>query len=367
MDHYKNELREMGGGRASNIELYRIIVMLLIVAHHYFVNSGLRFILTDVPNSGLAIFYTLFGAWGKTGINCFVLITGYYMCKRNISLRKFLKLVIAVIFYNVIIYSVFVVTGYSALSLKEAIVTLLPIKGCNDGFTSAFILFYLAIPFLNILLEALNKKTHGLLLLLLLFIYTIMPLLMAKVTFNYFSWFGVLYLIASYIRLYGLPHNDSPKFWGWLTLATVVVSSVSIISLYFVFHRGIYFFVSDSNSIMALVLSISSFMFFKNIKIKYNRGINAIAATTFGVLLIHANSDTMRNFLWYDLFDNLGHYAKPLYAVAVVLIVFTICACIEYTRIKTIEKPLLNAAEKGCLLLKERFMVIRTKYADKLR
>lgn len=30
--------------RSSNLELYRIIVMLLIVAHHYVVNSGL----TDV-------------------------------------------------------------------------------------------------------------------------------------------------------------------------------------------------------------------------------------------------------------------------------------------------------------------------------
>ncbi|PDX73397.1 hypothetical protein CGS55_03820 [Faecalibacterium prausnitzii] len=30
-----------GGGRSSNIELFRILSMLMIVAHHYVVNSGL--------------------------------------------------------------------------------------------------------------------------------------------------------------------------------------------------------------------------------------------------------------------------------------------------------------------------------------
>lgn len=29
------------GGRESGIELFRILTMLVIVAHHYFVNSGL--------------------------------------------------------------------------------------------------------------------------------------------------------------------------------------------------------------------------------------------------------------------------------------------------------------------------------------
>lgn len=35
-----------GGGklRRSNLELYRIIVMMLIVAHHFVVNSGLMYI-----------------------------------------------------------------------------------------------------------------------------------------------------------------------------------------------------------------------------------------------------------------------------------------------------------------------------------
>lgn len=93
--------------RNSNLELYRIIVMLLIVAHHYVVNSGLGEVLQESPLSGRSIFFYLFGAWGKTGINCFVMITGYFMCKSQITLRKFLKLLCEVLFYNIIIYAIF--------------------------------------------------------------------------------------------------------------------------------------------------------------------------------------------------------------------------------------------------------------------
>ena len=97
--------------RNSNLELYRIIVMLLIVMHHYVVNSGLFEIMQSSDLTFNSISLYLLGMWGKTGINCFVLITGYFMCKSEISIKKFLKLVLEVIFYKVIIYIIFVFCG----------------------------------------------------------------------------------------------------------------------------------------------------------------------------------------------------------------------------------------------------------------
>ena len=96
--------------RNSNLELFRIIVMLFIVAHHYVVNSGLTDLNGPIgcdPVSAKSIFLLLFGAWGKTGINCFVLITGYFMCKSQITLKKFLKLLLQIMFYKVVINSIF--------------------------------------------------------------------------------------------------------------------------------------------------------------------------------------------------------------------------------------------------------------------
>ena len=62
--------------RSSNLELYRIICMIMIVAHHYVVNSGLTDeggVLLNDYLSGNSILMSIFGAWGKTGINCFLI------------------------------------------------------------------------------------------------------------------------------------------------------------------------------------------------------------------------------------------------------------------------------------------------------
>ena len=104
--------------RNSNLELYRIIVMLLIVAHHYVVNSGMMEEMAKEPLSSRSIFYYIFGMWGKIGINCFVLITGYFMCRSHITLRKFLKLFLEIMFYKIVIWAIFVGTGYESFSIK---------------------------------------------------------------------------------------------------------------------------------------------------------------------------------------------------------------------------------------------------------
>ena len=68
---------------------------------------------------------------------------------------------------------------------------------------------------------------------------------------------------------------------------------------------------------------------------------NTIAASTFGVLMIHANSDTMRQGLWKDVVNCTGVYYLPyacLYAIGSVLAIFAICILIDYIRIHTLEK-----------------------------
>ena len=325
----------------------------MIIAHHYVVNSGLMDVMEKAPTSPNSIFFYLFGMWGKTGINCFVMITGYFMCKSNITIRKFLKLVLEVVFYNFFIYLVFVSFGKSDLSFKEAFLCFLPIKSITDGFTSCFIAFYLAIPFLNILVANLTKRQHQFLICLCLFIYTaigMIPFLM--VNMNYVSWFCVLYFISAYIRFYFNERNA--KKWGMLTILCTFLCIASVFSLLYISEmRGhilkIYFFVSDSNKILALITAICSFMWFKNIKINYSKWINTIASSMFGVLLIHANSNTMRHWLWKDTLQNANHYGDNhyiLYALISVIAVFFICIIIDQIRIHSIEKYTFKQIDK---------------------
>lgn len=330
--------------RNSNLELYRVIAMILIVAHHYFVHSGI--VLSSNTFSAKLLYLYIVGMWGKTCINCFVLITGYFMCTSNITLRKFLKLILEVYFYKILIFIAFWICGYESLSLQSILRLGLPITNVASNFTGCFILFWLFIPYLNIVIKNLNKKKHELLLVLSLSIYVILPLLPNnRVVMNYVTWFIVLYFISSYIRLYRF-QLFANRTWGWLTLLLIVLSMLSVVA-FLKLGLNPYWFVSDSNAILAVLVGISSFMFFKDVTIPYNKFINTLGASTFGVLLIHANSDAMRTWLWCDTLNNVGFFTNPTlvviaHSIISVLLVYSLCTVIDWLRIKFLEQPFFS-------------------------
>jgi hypothetical protein len=336
------------GQRNSSIELFRIITMICIVAHHYVVNSG---ILQEITQANVlsfnSIFALLFGGGGKTGINCFVLITGYFMCKSNISVKKFLKLVLEIEFYNILFYLIFLLSGYLAFDWKEAIKTIVPIYHIGTSFTSSYLAFYLFIPFLNLLINAMNELEHRKLICCCLLVECVLQsFLLTPNAFTYIGWFVVLYFIASYIRLYPIPLFDNTKRWALVTFVMLLLSWLSIIVGAVVYQKTgkilYYFFVADSNKILAVSTSVSAFLFFRNLKLKYIPVINTVAASTFGVLMIHANSDAMRQWLWGDLLNNVSAYhsgSLVVHAVLSVLAVYTFCTVVDMVRIKVLEKP----------------------------
>ena len=104
----------MGIQRDSNIELFRVILMLLIIAHHF----SLHYVIKDgLPLSSFERLYILLiGAWGKVAVDCFVIITGYFMCKSRITAKKFAKLVCEFMFYRWVFYLIFLISGYDPFS-----------------------------------------------------------------------------------------------------------------------------------------------------------------------------------------------------------------------------------------------------------
>lgn len=340
--------------RNSNLELYRILLMLAIVAHHYVVNSGLRSVLESEPLSLKSGFFFLFGMWGKTGINCFVLITGYFMCKSNITWQKFLKLLLEWEFYKIVIFFIFYLTGYCTTSNIDFIKLFWPIGSVSNGFISCFILFYLFIPFLTILVNGMSKKQHQLLVALCLFIYTVFGMTPGiKVSYNYVTWFCVLFFIASYIRNYGILIKGNVN-WGRHFLISILVSMVSVIVFVILkqkFYIPIpqYWLVSDSNAIMAIVVSVCGLMYFKDLNIPQSKIINTVASSVLGVLLIHANSNSMRLWLWKDTVDVIGQYESQYaiaWAILTIVVIFVVCVVIDQLRIHLLERPLFKYLER---------------------
>ena len=327
--------------------------MLLIVAHHYVVNSGLMPVVTmDFP-SAKSTFLTLFGCAGKIGINCFVLITGYFMCQSQITLRKALKLLLQIEFYKIVFFGIFVAMGYIDLTPKAMFKNLAPIVALQRGFVDCYIVFFCFIPFINILIKGMSKIQHQMLLSLSLLVFSIFPQTTFSLSYSYVSWFMVVYLIAAYFRLYPPLWSLSTKFTAWAMMICVVISLISVwggAQMFSMLGRKIhfFFFVSDSNKPLAVATAVCAFLFFKNLNVGYSKIINTIAASTFGVLLIHANSDAMRQWLWKDTLDNVGNYAGNIYlhAIISVLAVYAICTAIDFIRILLLEKPVFKVIDQ---------------------
>ena len=348
----------MGGraaapGRRSGLELMRILLMLLIIAHHYVVNSGVTALFPQDGVTASSAFLVFFGMWGKVAINSFVMITGYFMCASRLTWVKVARLLGVVYFWIALFGVVFLAAGVAGpVDVVKSL--LVPFRLIDTSFVPSFLVMYCMIPFLNRLLSALDKKGLRRLLGLLLFVFTFCTtFLAAPAAFSEVGWYCTLYLLAAYVRLY--PARWFGDLWatGRLLAACAALSVLSVAAMMALdaalglpAGRHAYWFVNDSGKLMAFLTGAAAFLFFKNLDIGVNRAVNAVSATVFGVLMIHANSDAMRAWLWGDLVDVPGLYEAlpaPLLALAscgAVLAVFAVCSAMDALRIRLVERPL---------------------------
>lgn len=342
--------------RQSNIELFRIIVMLGIVAHHFVVNSGLLGQLSPSLVFTNDVFLWLFGMWGKIGINCFVLITGFFMCTSRFTWKKFIKLVAEIEFYKILIYLIFLFTGRETISVQRLFSVFSPIDDLTTEFTSGFLVMFLLIPFINTLVHNLSQYHHKLLIGLSLLFFTVWDQFPGVIIpMSYPIWFSVVYVIGAYLRLYPL-ENKLVKFLldsNAGALSMLLVACGSVIAMLLLHQLGVttwwpHKWIVDSNAPLAVLTSISFFNYFRKLNIAPNRLINMVSASTFGVFLIHTNSDAMRTFLWGDICGCTTWYSSvylPIYSIIVIVSVYIGCTIIDMIRIRFIEKPFMNKIE----------------------
>ena len=356
--YHSSKIMEKTKIRKSNIELLRIIMMFMIVAHHYVINSGLM----DAFDTGIAsrtsmnyLFLSLWGMWGKAGINVFILISGYFMCTSSLTLRRYCKLLLELLFYQFVIYFIMLIAGYESAGPERIFDLFFGVFRYANGtgnFEYSFFIFYLFIPFINKFIDSISKAEFKRFVFLLIFVFTILStFFFNKVIFGEVFWFITVYFIGAYLRLYPPVWADSFKTSGRLLIFSLVFAYASVVFMVLIevfFNKGTaWFFMYDANRLGAVLVSIMLFVAFKNLNIGYSRAINLVAKTTFGVLLIHASSSAWREFMWVDLLHVNTFYSLPLIvlicrSILVVAGVFVFCSLIDMLRIYLIEKPVFN-------------------------
>lgn len=97
------------------IDLLRIVAMLMIVAHHFSLHSGIEFE-AICSNS---VFMSVMALGGKTGVNIFILITGFYSIGKNkVKGKKIFDLVCTTTLYSMVLTVVAILSGVISINKK---------------------------------------------------------------------------------------------------------------------------------------------------------------------------------------------------------------------------------------------------------
>ena len=144
--------------RSSNFELLRIFAMLLIITYHYALFSNFRFSAGTLSFNRL--FYQSMLLDGKTGVNLFVMISGYFMVKsRGVRTSKVLQLWGQCFFWIVGIWLVFHkrITGFGGMPQDTFRGKLFFLSSGVQWFISTYMVMYLLSPYINVMLTSLSR------------------------------------------------------------------------------------------------------------------------------------------------------------------------------------------------------------------
>ncbi len=342
--------------RQSNLELLRIVSMVLIVMSHsddffglydlYTCTTGVYKIITDLLHMG-----------GQVGVGCFVLISGYFMIGQTITAKKIFKIAGEVWFYTIGLWAIWVIslicTGQFQLRgiLGMTKLSFLPILFAQYWFVTAYIILMLLSPFFNKLINAMDKKEYKALLTTLIVVVVVLyggiPNLFPKVLGDRLLPVIVVYFIAGYLRRFG----DTEKKGAAKHIALAVVFyAVLLASAYVLTFIGakigsaeimsLRYFYRELNSPLVILVSTELFIGFTKLDMKYSKAVNYLAGCTFGVYLIHANM--FMSDLWLPKFFPIYKETNPALVFAFsllgVVVIYAGCTVIDILRRLTVDK-----------------------------
>lgn len=281
--------------RKSNLELLRIIGMIMIVTGHYSY-WGAGNIESLLGLNKLFLEFLLLG--GKVGVNIFILISFYFLVKQNLKIDKLIHLIIKVKIFSIfgVIYGIIFL---DKVNIKIIIKSLFPIIFNQYWFITAYVLILIFSPFFNLLLSKINKIEIKKILILLLSLYCILQTFLGvRLYYNEIIWFTTIYILSFYIRNY----LDIIKFKNkkLLLLGIGLYILIFIGTILGKKYLNIDVMLGRECTILGLAVALCTFIFSINLKMKNSKSINYIAEKVLTVYLIHENI-FLREAIWNNL------------------------------------------------------------------
>lgn len=203
--------------RDSGFEILRILCIISIIMQHFAFWGD--FDITGPITFNTVVLQTIVNA-GKIGVNCFMLITGYFMVNSTFKVKKLVKLMIETWVYSWGFLLIYLLINPCMVDMENFINSTIPIISGQYWFVTIYILVYLFSPMLNGAANAVSKNTFKNILVMLLIMWSAAPALIGGVmgwNFTNTGWMILMYLTGAYIRKhYNVTSNNKYK---WLLIS----------------------------------------------------------------------------------------------------------------------------------------------------
>lgn len=335
--------------RESNLELLRIICMLMIIGSHYVQHSLTNSF--DIMYSTFSINHIwaiLFGIWGQLGVIGFITISCYF-ASNNIKSKKVFSLVFKIFIYCVILGAI----GFlmNELSFKDFINELITPLYQQYWFITTYIFFIMLIPFIKIFTDSISKQTKKKLCIVLTILIPIYNVIWENVA-GYLADFIYIYFIISYLKECDRNVFEKNAKSGF-AITTILIICISLLmnliatelDISVLFRQTVR--ITTTRNIFIIIDALFMFYMFKNMKMKYSKIINIFGKSTFGVYILHENIlfKKGKNSLLWNRILKVPYYWQtsifPLHMLSSIILVFIVCSIIDIILSKMIDEYLL--------------------------
>lgn len=360
--------------RNHGIELLRIFAMLLAAVLHILKKGGV----ITASEGNLAAYSTvwLLEAAAYCAVNCYALISGYvgYSDRpKPLRLARCIELWLQVVFYSVIITTVYCIAGVGSVGVSNFADAFLPVTSKQYWYFTAYIGMFFFIPLLNALVRRLNRRALVSLCIMLIAVFSLYDTFasfwkkdpLALVGGHSPLWLGVLYIFGAAMKKLRVPESMSSK------KALLIYASAAVFTALFKItgDRLLRFvpgslFVRDTSPTVLLCAAalLVAFARFKPGR-KLTEFAVLFAPAAFGVYLLHVSPLVFEHVIG-NRFAFIGRLPFPLIPFAVLAsagVILAVGLAADKVRAYCCSKPwgFRSCAEKpktpyagcGCMLL----------------
>lgn len=354
--------------RIVSIELLRIVAMMMVVMLHYLGKGEILPALTGDVNINGFVTWSM-EALSIVAVNVYMLISGYFLINTRFKVSRLIELVCQVLFYSILVEVILIVTGIvsvEVLTFNRILELVFPLQMEHYWFVTAYIIMYLFSPVLTTAVHHMEQTQLRNTIIGLLIFFAVsksfLPVQLAIDNKGYDAiWFICVFLMAAYIRLYGISWLEKGKIRGVLCYVGGVLGILCITFLV----RAVYLktgsldhFIQTAfhyNHVLNLLAAVGLFYAFLNMKLssegKLAKVIYKVAPYSFGVYLLHEQIDV--RYLWPKWLgaSNEGNVVmligRCLLAVIIVYVIGTLVDVLRGVLFKWVSKLLNKVLQKA--------------------